>query len=56
MATKEEVMSGLNKVKSRLDDPTTKEKFKDFTKKCNFHSSTPPLIGLYCICSHQAVT
>jgi len=36
MATKEEVMNGLNKVKSRLDDPTTKEKFKDFTKKMQF--------------------
>jgi putative sterol carrier protein len=36
MATKEEVMNGLNKVKSRLDDPATKEKFKDFTKKMQF--------------------
>jgi len=36
MATKEEVLQGLNKVKSRLDDPTTKEKFKDFTKKILF--------------------
>ena len=36
MATKEEVLEGLNKVKSRLDDPSTKEKFKDFTKKMQF--------------------
>ena len=36
MATKEEVMSGLEKVKARLDDPATKEKFKDFTKKMQF--------------------
>ena len=36
MATKEEVMSGLQKVKSRLDEPATKEKFKDFTKKMQF--------------------
>ncbi|MDH7517150.1 MAG: SCP2 sterol-binding domain-containing protein [Candidatus Thermoplasmatota archaeon] len=36
MATKEEVLKGLNKVKSRLDDPGTKEKFKDFTKKMQF--------------------
>ena len=36
MATKEEVLVGLNKVKSRLDDPATKEKFKDFTKKMQF--------------------
>jgi putative sterol carrier protein len=36
MATKEEVLNGLNKVKSRLDDPITKEKFKDFTKKMQF--------------------
>ncbi len=36
MATKEEVVNGLNKVKSRLDDTTIKEKFKDFTKKMQF--------------------
>lgn len=36
MSTKEEVLEGLNKVKSRLDDPATKEKFKDFTKKMQF--------------------
>lgn len=36
MATKEEVLNGLNKVKSRLDDTTIKEKFKDFTKKMQF--------------------
>ena len=36
MTTKDEVMNGLNKVKSRLDDPTIKEKFKDFTKKMQF--------------------
>jgi len=29
-------MNGLNKIKSRLDDPTIKEKFKDFTKKIQF--------------------
>ena len=39
MATKEEVLNGLNKVKSRLDEPTTKEKFKDFTKKMQFSFS-----------------
>ena len=36
MATKEEVLEGLKKVKSRLDDPSIKEKFKDFTKKMQF--------------------
>jgi putative sterol carrier protein len=36
MTTKDEVMNGLNKVKSRLDDSTIKEKFKDFTKKIQF--------------------
>jgi len=36
MATKEEILKGLNKVKSRLDDQITKEKFKDFTKKMQF--------------------
>ncbi|MCI0501884.1 MAG: hypothetical protein L0Y61_09115, partial [Epsilonproteobacteria bacterium] len=36
MATKNEALDGLKKVKSRLDDPATKEKFKDFTKKMQF--------------------
>jgi len=36
MPTKEDVMNGLQKVKARLDDPATKEKFKDFTKKMQF--------------------
>jgi putative sterol carrier protein len=39
MATKNEVLDGLKKVKSRLDDPMTKEKFKDFTKKMQFSFS-----------------
>ncbi len=37
MPTKEDVMNGLQKVKARLDDPVTKEKFKDFTKKMQFN-------------------
>jgi len=36
MATKEGVLEGLKKVKSRLDDPAMKEKFKDFSKKIQF--------------------
>jgi len=36
MATKEEVLDGLNKIKSKLDDPSLKEKFKDFKKQIQF--------------------
>ena len=36
MASREEVMKGLERVKARFDDPAIKEKFKDFTKKMQF--------------------